>query len=87
MPIAQPATVVRSDVQQDKFLRMSQVCEITGLSVSQIYVLISRQDFAPKIRLSPRCVGFSAKAVQEWVEARKREAEADGGQLFAGGVK
>lgn len=87
MSIAQPASVACADVQQDRFLRMHQVCEITGLSVSQIYVLISRQDFAPKIRLSPRCVGFSAQAVRDWVESRKRESEAAGGQLFAGGAK
>ena len=58
--------------------RLPAVLEITGLSKATIYRLINRGDFPPRVQLSPRCVGWRVKDIDEWLEQRAAVSEARG---------
>lgn len=55
---------------QDRFLRIKDVEEITGLSTSQIYRLQSRDDFPQAVKLSRRLVCWPESRVRDWVQQR-----------------
>ena len=50
--------------------RLPAVCEITGLSKATIYRLLARGEFPPRVKLSPRCVGWRVAEVDAWFAAR-----------------
>ena len=50
--------------------RLPAVCEITGLSKATIYRLLARGEFPPRVKLSPRCVGWRVAEVDAWLAAR-----------------
>ncbi len=54
----------------DKFLRMSEVRRRVPLSRSQIYLLISRNEFPKPISLGSRAVGFLESEIDAWITAR-----------------
>lgn len=62
----------------DRFLRLRQVVEATGLSRAQIYRLIERGEFPRQIPLTAqgRSVAWSEADVQAWQDARISAARA-----------
>jgi prophage regulatory protein len=62
----------------DTFLRDDKVTEKTGVSRSQRYRLIARGQFPKQIKLSERCVAWSAAEIEQWQQERiaKRNAKA-----------
>ena len=54
--------------------RLPAVLEATGLSKATIYRLLARGEFPPRVKLSPRCVGWRAVDVDAWLEARAAES-------------
>jgi prophage regulatory protein len=54
----------------DVLFRLPRVRQVTGLSRSTIYLLVSRGQFPPPVRLSERAVGWPASAVHGWVQER-----------------
>ena len=52
-------------------LRLPDVCRRVGLSKSQVYALIARQQFPRQLRLSTRASGWDARAITAWIESRK----------------
>lgn len=74
-PTQEVAAPVRETPVRDSLLRLPQVCKITCLSKSTIYLLAAKGDFPVGIRVSPRCVAWSAKAVHDWVDEQVRKAE------------
>ena len=50
--------------------RLPAVCEVTGLSKATIYRLLARGEFPPRVKLSPRCVGWRVAEVDAWLAAR-----------------
>jgi len=63
----------------DKFLRMSEVRRRVPLSRSQIYLLISRNEFPKPISLGSRAVFFLESEIDAWITApvaafRQRES-------------
>ena len=60
--------------------RLPAVCEITGLSKATIYRLLARGEFPPRVKLSPRCVGWRVAEIDAWLAARAgvREQQASG---------
>ncbi len=58
-----------------RVLRLPQVCNMTGLGKTMIYLLQSERQFPQRIKLSTRAVGWLEGEVQEWlmkrVEARR----------------
>ena len=62
--------------QMNQLLKISQVCEITGLSRPTIYLMInpksSRYDetFPKAVKLSVNRVAWSAREINQWIEAK-----------------
>ena len=50
--------------------RLPAVLEATGLSKATIYRLLERGEFPPRVKLSPRCVGWRAADVEAWLAER-----------------
>lgn len=57
-----------------KLIRLKDVVEITGLSKSQIYALISAEKFVRQVKIA-RSSRWSLDAVNAWVDARVAESE------------
>ncbi|MBI1360011.1 MAG: AlpA family phage regulatory protein [Alphaproteobacteria bacterium] len=54
----------------ERVLRRREVEEVTGISCSQIYKLMSERAFPLPIRLSANAVGWRYTAIREWIETR-----------------
>lgn len=54
-------------------LRMSQLCEVVGLSRASIYNLINLGQFPAQRKLSANCVAWRADEVNEWIATRITE--------------
>lgn len=54
----------------DRILRCKDVMALTGLSRSTLYAIMSEGTFPASIKLSKRAVGWRAKVVQAWMDAR-----------------
>lgn len=63
-------------------LRLSQVIEKTGLSRSTIYKLVSLNDFAQKIKLSARTMGFFEHEVEAWLANRGAVRHEDSARII-----
>ena len=58
---------------QDRILRRPVVEDVTGLSRSTIYQLMSEDKFPRPIKLSKRAVGWHESAITRWLESRAAE--------------
>ncbi len=54
----------------ERHLRCCTVQEVTGLSRSTIYALISKGDFPRPVKLTPKTVAWPESKVAEWLEER-----------------
>lgn len=55
----------------DKYLRIKQVCELTGLSRATVYAMEKKGDFPAKKALGPRAVAWLESEIAAWMETRK----------------
>ena len=55
-----------------KIIKIPKVIEMTGLSKSTIYVLISRGEFPAQIKLSERASGWLESSIDEWIDTRQK---------------
>lgn len=55
---------------KERFLRLADVMERTGLSRSFIYLSISQGTFPPNVNLGPRCVGWLESEIDAWMQDR-----------------
>ncbi len=55
----------------DKILRCQDVQEVTGLSRSTIYRMMTRDDFPKATKLGIRAIGWRQSVVADWIEGRK----------------
>jgi prophage regulatory protein len=53
---------------KNRFLRLNDVKNRTGLSRSTIYLHISRGIFPKPISLGTRCVGWLESEIDEWIK-------------------
>ena len=66
---------------QAKFIRLDNVLEVTGLSRSHLYHLISQGLFPMQINLcGGRAVAWVESEVQDWIDSRI-EASRNGGEV------
>jgi len=56
-----------------RFLRLPEVCNITGLSKGGIYKLIREEKFPPPVKLTGRSSGWPEGSVRQWADARTPE--------------
>ena len=57
------------------FLRIADVCRVTGLPRATIYEMVSKKKFPKQVRLSPRAVGWIESEILEWQTARIAERD------------
>ena len=55
----------------DRKLRRKEVCKYTGLSPTTLWRLEKAGKFPARIKLSANTVGWSERAVSNWLESRK----------------
>jgi prophage regulatory protein len=55
---------------QDKYIRRTQVEEVTGLGRSTIYEMMSKKRFPLPIRIGSRAVRWSENEIKEWLATR-----------------
>lgn len=54
----------------DKFLRRPEVENLTGLSRSTIYSMISNGEFPKPVRIGRRAVAWRESVIQSWIAER-----------------
>lgn len=59
-----------------KILRRRHVQDVTGLSRSTIYDMMSKGAFPRPMRLGLRAVGWAESEIDAWLEARMAERKA-----------
>ena len=60
------------------FLRIAEVCRVTGLPRATIYEMVSKGIFPKQVRLSPRAVGWIESEILKWQQARIAERDGAG---------
>ena len=53
-----------------KVLRLTEVCDRTGLSKSLIYKKMQEFDFPQSIALGARAVGWLEEEIEQWIHSR-----------------
>jgi len=61
----------------EKFLRLPEVRERTGLSRSTIYEYIKQRKFPSSICLGARAIGFIESEIEEWIQERITDTRKD----------
>jgi prophage regulatory protein len=54
----------------NRILRIAEVETLTGLRRSTLWRLWGTGDFPRPVQIGKRAIGFSAEAVEEWINAR-----------------
>lgn len=55
----------------EKHYRRTEIEEITGLSRSTIYLMMSKGEFPRPVRLTRKAVGWPESAITEWLNSRE----------------
>lgn len=63
------------NLSNDRILNAKQVCEVTGISRVTLWRLSKKGGFPPAIQLSPNRIGWSRKAIEEWLQANVLTAQ------------
>ena len=53
-----------------KVLRLTEVCDRTGLSKSSIYKKMEELNFPQSIALGARAVGWLEEEIEHWIQSR-----------------
>ena len=61
---------MRNNLPPISIYRLPAVLQVTGLSKATIYRLLERGEFPPRVKLSPRCVGWRVADVDAWLDER-----------------
>ena len=66
------AAVNPRDILSDRFIRVKEVAQMVGLSITSIYALVKKDPNFPKpIRIGERMNVWSRNSVAAWIEAVK----------------
>ncbi|MCZ6741136.1 MAG: AlpA family transcriptional regulator [Alphaproteobacteria bacterium] len=63
------------EYQLDKFLRLPQVIDQTGLSKASIYRLERQGDFPHRVSISPGTVGWRESEIDQWIDGRPKASQ------------
>ena len=62
-----------SNSEKRPFLTIKEVSKLIGLSVSTINRLVKKEEFPPKIKISPRRMIFMKKQIEEWIDKKNSD--------------
>jgi prophage regulatory protein len=68
-----------------RIMRLTEVIQTTGLARSSIYSRMTEGSFPRPVPLGARSVGWVSEEIQDWVESRIQERDADSSLQMAGG--
>ena len=60
----------------DRILRLAEVCKVTGLARSSIYLGMNQGTFPQSVRLGMKSVGWRFSQIQEWLDQCERAKSA-----------
>ena len=63
-----------SSTGQLRVLRLKEVCKVTGLGRSFIYLLQAQRRFPHNIKIGVRAVGWLESEVRQWIDNRIRSS-------------
>ena len=58
----------------DRFLRISEVIFVTGLSKATLYRLMAKGQFPKQIKISSGAVGWRESEVMDWLDQKTAES-------------
>ncbi len=61
-----------SNSENRPFLTIKEVSKLIGLSVSTINRLVKKEEFPPKIKISPRRMVFIKYQIYQWIQEKER---------------
>ena len=62
---------------EQAFFRIEDACRYLGMGRTKLHNLAELDaDFPRKIRISPRCVGWTRAQLDTWLESKRLEVEA-----------
>ena len=61
-----------SNSENRPFLTINEVSKFIGLSVSTINRLVKKEEFPPKIKISPRRMVFIKYQIYQWIQEKER---------------
>ena len=70
----QSSTALASDAAAPRFLRLSQVIEMTGVGKTFIYTHMERGSFPKQIQISPRTVVWLEQDIIDWMQQKIRKS-------------
>ena len=66
----QSSTALASDAAAPRFLRLSQVIEMTGVGKTFIYTHMEKGSFPKQIQISPRTVVWLEQDIIDWMQQK-----------------
>lgn len=60
--------------------RLPQVCALTGLSRSSIYVLVAKGEFPAPVRITKRAIAWPSASVEAWIRQKTEGVRHDRGE-------
>ena len=70
----QSSTALASDATAPRFLRLSQVIEMTGVGKTFIYTHMEKGSFPKQIQISPRTVVWLEQDIIDWMQQKIRKS-------------
>ena len=61
-----------TNLENRPFLTINEVSKSVGLSVSTINRLVKKEEFPPKIKISPRRIVFMKEQIEEWIKEKQQ---------------
>lgn len=58
-----------------ELIRTSELAELLGVSVSQLYVMINNGELPPRVQISKRANGWRASVIDAWLEERTESVQ------------
>ncbi len=61
------------NTEPNRFMRRPEVLAMLGVSDSTLYAMIRARKFPPSCKIGERAVGWSHRAVMDWITAKASE--------------
>ncbi len=66
--------MVQPSITRDRFLRVTEVVFVTGLSKATLYRLMAQGKFPKQIKISSGAVGWRESEVMDWLDRKTAES-------------
>ena len=67
-------------MQAKSFIRPKDAAQKAGISISHLYVLVSKKQFPQPIKISERITAFVESEIDEWIVSKMESSRSAGAQ-------